>query len=114
MSVPLRSHAHSKQEVTVKPLSFAAELWLYHGDAAWHFVTLPPDVADEIEAQAVSNVAFGSVPVEVTIGATTWSTSLFPDSKTQSYVLPVKKEVRRREGLLAGSPVTVHLSLRET
>jgi hypothetical protein len=97
----------------VDDLHFDAELWLYDGDAAWHFVTLPPDVADEIEANATSRAGFGSVPVRVTIGATTWSTSLFPDSKAQSYVLPVKKDVRRREGLTAGDPVTVHLSLLE-
>ena len=97
----------------MEPLSFDAEVWLYDGDAAWHFVTLPPDIADEVEANSTSQAGFGSVPVRVTIGSTTWSTSLFPDSKVQSYVLPVKKEVRRREGIAAGDPVTVHLALRE-
>ena len=96
----------------MEPLNFEAELWLYDGDAAWHFVTLPPDVADEIEAHSVAGVGFGSVPVEVTIGATIWSTSLFPDKKAQSYVLPVKKEIRRREELSVGDSVTVHLSPR--
>lgn len=94
-------------------VEFDAELWLYDGDAAWHFVTLPPDVADEVEASATITAGFGSVPVRVTIGSTTWATSLFPDSKVESYLLPVKQEVRKREGLSAGDPVTVHLSLRE-
>ena len=27
---------------------FSASLWMHQGDAAWHFVTLPEPVADEI------------------------------------------------------------------
>ena len=93
---------------------FDAEVWLYQGDAAWHFVTLPAEVSDQIEAQTTAHRrGFGSVRVEVTIGATTWPTSLFPDSKRGAYILPVKAEVRRREGLSAGTPVTVSLDLIE-
>ena len=37
------------------------------------------------------------------IGATRWSTSIFPDKKRGTYVLPVKKSVRVAEQLAAGS-----------
>ncbi len=85
---------------------------MYTGKAAWHFVTLPPDVADEIEAAATGTErGFGSVKVSVTIGATTWMTSLFPDSGAQSYVLPVKKQVRSSEQLTEGDHVDVALQL---
>lgn len=90
---------------------FDAELWLYEGDAAWHFITVPADVSDEIEASTTQRRGFGSVRVDVTVGATTWSTSLFPDSKRGAYVLPVKAEVRRRESLSPGSMVAVGLDL---
>ena len=49
--------------------------------------------------------------VDVTIGATRWSTSLFPDGKRATYVLPVKKAVRVAEGLGDGSPVRVTVVL---
>ena len=89
---------------------FEAPLWMHTGEAAWHFVTLPPAVADEIEdATAGTRHGFGSVPVLVTIGATTWTTSIFPDTKARSYVLPVKKAVRRAEGLADGDLVKVTL-----
>jgi hypothetical protein len=58
---------------------FASELWIYPGEGAWYFVTLPNDVADEIDDLVGERAGFGSVPVEVTIGASTWKTSLFPD-----------------------------------
>ena len=92
---------------------FEAELWLWDGDAAWHFITVPPDLSDDIEEQAGERRGFGSVPVEVTIGSSTWTTSLFPDSKRGAYLLPVKKQVRTREGIEAGDVVTVGLVVRE-
>lgn len=98
----------------VDSFEFDAEVWLYDGDAAWHFITVPPDVSDEIDAVSGENKrGFGSVPVRVTIGATTWSTSVFPDSKRGAYLLPVKKDVRRREGIAADSRVSVSLTLRD-
>ena len=91
---------------------FSATLWLYSGKAAWHFITLPPDVADEIEAASTATErGFGSVRVKATIGSTTWATSLFPDNAAQSYVLPVKKPVRTAEELTAGDEVAVTLQL---
>ena len=93
---------------------FEAELWLWKDDAAWHFVSLPDSVADEIDEQAGPRRGFGSVPVQVTIGSSTWSTSVFPDSKRATYLLPVKKQVRNREGVGAGDVVTVQLSVRQS
>jgi hypothetical protein len=85
---------------------------MWTGDAAWHFVTVPAEVSDEIEAvTADERRGFGSVRVAVTVGATTWSTSLFPDSKLEAYVLPVKKAVRRLEGLEDGDVLDVTLEL---
>ena len=90
--------------------SFTAEVWEHEGPAAWHFVSLPEAVADEIEAVFGHRAGgFGSLRVEVTIGRTQWSTSLFPDRKRGTYVLPLKKAVRVAELLVAGSPATVSL-----
>lgn len=85
---------------------FRATLWLYSGKAAWHFVTLPADISDEVEAVAAgTDKGFGSVRVQVTIGDTTWKTSLFPDTKAAAYVLPIKKQVRTIENLTAGDEI---------
>lgn len=90
--------------------SFTAPLWEHDGTAAWHFVSLPEPVADEIEERHGHRAAgFGSLRVEVTVGSTTWATSIFPDSKRGTYVLPVKKAVRAAEQLAAGALVTVSL-----
>ena len=92
--------------------TFSAEVWEHDGDAAWYFISLPEPIADDIEAEFGHRAAgFGSLRVEVTIGGSTWRTSIFPASKQQTYVLPVKKAVRVAEGLVAGSEADVRLSV---
>ena len=92
-------------------LSFSATLWQWEGEGGWHFVTLPPEVADEVREHAPPRRGFGSVRVTVVIGEARWQTSLFPESKSGSYVLPVKGQVRRANDLLAGDQVEVTIAL---
>ena len=91
--------------------TFEAELWVWDARRAdsWTFVSLPAEAAAEIRERADPTPArgFGSVPVRATIGGSTWATSIFPDSARDSYSLPVKKAVRRAEGLTDGDVATV-------
>lgn len=96
------------------PYRFHARLWEYDGEAPWVFVTVPEPISDEIEERTPKRPGFGSVKVEVRIGATTWATSLFPDSKAGAYVLPVKRQVRVAEGLRIGDVIEVSLSIAES
>ena len=92
--------------------TFEAEVWRHDGEAAWYFLTLPFDVADDIEERhGRTTGGFGSVRVRVRIGATEWSTSLFPDNKRKSYVLPVKAAVRKAEHLADGTSARVALTV---
>ena len=87
-------------------------MWKWKGDSAWHFLTLPFDVSDDIEARTAHVTrGFGSVRVRVTIGATTWDTSVFPDTKAEAYVLPVKAPVRTAEQLVVDRPIDVTLDV---
>ena len=87
-------------------------MWRYPGADGWHFVSLPAEVSAEItDIAAGARRGFGSVRVDVTVGATSWRTSLFPDSKTGTYLLPVKKAVRLAEHLEAGGEVRAQLQV---
>ncbi|MGE3811188.1 MAG: DUF1905 domain-containing protein [Candidatus Nanopelagicales bacterium] len=69
-------------------------------------------LADELRARTTGRARpFGSVPVRATIDQTSWSTSLFADTKAASYLLPVKADIRRRERLEAGDDVRVTIDL---
>ncbi|WP_227997545.1 DUF1905 domain-containing protein [Nocardia australiensis] len=90
--------------------SFTARMWEHTGQGSWHFVDLPEGIADEIEEMYRHRAGgFGAVRVEVTIGGSRWSTSLFPDKSRSTYVLPVKKPVRMAEDLIAGSSARIEL-----
>ncbi len=92
--------------------AFTAVLWRWEGNAAWHFVSVPEDVTDEIDERwGHAAGGFGAVPVEVSIGGSTWRTSVFPDSKRGCYVLPVKKPVRAKEALVEGVAAEVTLTV---
>ena len=76
------------------------------------FVTLPADITAAIEDEADGRgprAGFGSVKVIVRIDDITWATSVFPDSTSGCFVLPIKKAVRQANGIEAGDIVTVHV-----
>lgn len=91
---------------------FNAKLWEWRGQGAWCFVSLPAEYYDEIRLVANSpRRGFGSQKVEVTIGKSVWRTSIFPESKTNTYILPVKKEIRIKERITVGAEITVGVRL---
>ena len=94
----------------VESWTFEAELWSWESVASWAFVSLPAEAGDDVRLQSGPPTGFGSVRVEVTLGTSTWRTSVFPD-KQRGYVLPVKSAVRRREGLEIGDRVELTLTL---
>jgi Domain of unknown function (DUF1905) len=95
-------------------IEFSGTVWKWQGDAAWYFVSLPEEYYDELKLFSKGpKKGFGSIRVEATIGTSTWKTSIFPDSKTKSYLLPVKKLVRTNEKLEDDTVTKVSLRLIE-
>jgi hypothetical protein len=96
--------------------TFTADLWLWDARRSdtWTFVTVPAEVSEAIEDAADAlgpRAGFGSVKVQARIGATVWRTSVFPDSGSGCFVLPVKKAVREANGVGPGDEVEVTLEV---
>lgn len=93
---------------------YAFDATLYRWEArtdSWVFANLPEDIADEIEDAAPEpRRGFGAVRVEVTVGATTWRTSIFPSKQAATFVLPFKRAVLRAESVGEGDTVRVALT----
>ena len=94
--------------------TFEGEIWIW--DAAkdtWTFVTLPKEAAEEIKffhsGKGKPRRGFGSIRVVVTCGDSKWRTSIFPDSRSGSYVLPVKAAIRKAEGVTVGDSVKLRV-----
>jgi len=94
--------------------TFSGDVWLWQTETAtaWHFVTLPVDISEDIKAFTKHFArGFRSVKVEVRIGATIWKTSLFPSKEKGAYLLPLKKSVRVAEDIGVGSVAEIHLRI---
>lgn len=91
---------------------FTAKVWLWNGQGAWHFVHLPKLQSTEIQTTFKGlTKGWGSIPVTVTIGKTTWKTSIFPDKKSSSYLLPIKKEVRTKENITVEDDIEIKIEI---
>lgn len=89
-------------------MEFSGEIWFWKGPSPFHFVTVPEELCDALDATAgLVSYGWGMIPVQVRIGDTGWKTSLWP--KDGRYIVPLKDTVRRAEGLELGTTTTVRL-----
>jgi uncharacterized protein (DUF302 family) len=79
--------------------------------AGWHFVGVPIKESEEIKKSAKVKAGFGSVPVVVTVGKTKWKTSIFPDKRSSTYLLPLKVEVRKKEKIFSEDTISLTIEL---
>jgi hypothetical protein len=81
-----------------KPYTFTSKIAVYPGMGGWRFLGIPKKEAKEIKETYGKNAkGWGSLPVTVTIGKTAWKTSIFPDRKSGTYLLPLKAQIRKKE-----------------
>ena len=81
--------------------------------AGWNFLSVPKKQSEEIKKMfGAMKRGWGSLPVVVTIGKTSWKTSIFPDKKAGGYLLPLKADVRKKEKISAGDKITFSLEIR--
>lgn len=91
-----------------------SKVWLYPGEnAAWHFVSVPEKQSADIKKNfnAVKR-GWGSLRVVVTLGKSKWKTSIFPDKRSGTYLLPLKAEVRKKEDIQHDDVVTFELDVK--
>lgn len=94
-------------------LDFTSNLWVWDGPAAWYFVTVPEKESKLIRDRFRHvHRGWGSIPVTVQIGESTWKTSIFWEKKG-TYLLPIKKEIRTKEKLITNKKVEVKLGFEE-
>lgn len=80
--------------------------------SAWHFAYISKKRSTLLRARykTVSR-GFGSLPVDVRIGKTSWRTSIFYDGKSGQYILPLKASIRLKEHIAHDDIITVTFSI---
>jgi len=91
-------------------IDFNGKIWFWKGPAPWYFITVPDEQCQDLKAiSGRVTYGWGMIPVQVRIGKTKWTTSLFP--KDGSYIVPIKASVRKAEKLVEGDTVTLRLEV---
>ena len=93
-----------------KVFKFNAKVWVWPGYAGWHFVTLPKNLSKKIKKIGKIYGA-GFVRVKVAVGKSTWRTALFPHKESESYLLSIKKPVRKKEGIWEDDDIEIKLNV---
>lgn len=85
-----------------------SKIFLYPGAAGWHFLPVPKKQSADIKKRFGANSrGWSSLRVAATVGKTTWTSSIFPDKRSGTYLLPLKAEVRKKEAIAHGDTVTL-------
>jgi hypothetical protein len=95
-----------------KEYTLKEKVWLYPGKAGWFFITIPTHITKDIDYFfSQEKKGWGSLRVTACSGETTWKTSIFPDNKTQTYLLPLKAEVRKKEQIKDNDTIQLSIEL---
>jgi hypothetical protein len=91
---------------------FSSKLWKTAEAGGWYFVTLPSELSKEIrESFKTEEEGWGRLKASAKVGNTEWKTAVWFDTKKNSYLLPLKSDIRKKAKLTEGEDVHVVLSI---
>ena len=91
-------------------MRFSGPVWEWRGPAPHHFVTVPEPEAGMLESiSEMVTYGWGMIPVTLRMGATEWTTSLWP--KDGGYIVPLKAAARKAEGVEVGDVIDLRLTV---
>ncbi|MEL1242402.1 DUF1905 domain-containing protein [Flavobacterium flavipallidum] len=91
---------------------FSAEVWQHKAPGGWYFISLPKNLAIEIRSALQSEEeGWGRLKAIAKTGKSEWKTAIWFDTKKNSYLLPLKAEIRKKENITAGKIIPITLSL---
>ena len=109
-AAPVPARADYRGPVSLLQLEVRG-VWYWRGPAPHHFVTVPAEASGDI-AEIAGEVTYGwgMIPVELRLGGSRWTTSLWP--KDGQYIVPLKAAVRAAESIAEGDVVSVSVTVR--
>ena len=85
---------------------FASTVWQYSSPGGWYFISLPKRLSREIRKYfQKEEEGWGRLKAIAKIGESEWETAIWFDTKSSTYLLPLKADIRKREELEAGKKV---------
>lgn len=82
---------------------FFAKVWHYSstgGMGGWWIVCIPKEMTKEIrENFKFLEEGWGRLKIMAKIGNSQWATAIWFDTKLETYLLPLKAEIRKKENI---------------
>jgi hypothetical protein len=89
---------------------FTSKIWKTAEAGGWYFVTLPSELSKEIRKTfKIEEEGWGRLKTAAKVGNTEWKTTIWFDTKKNSYLLPLKSDVRKNEKLIENQEINVEL-----
>jgi hypothetical protein len=89
---------------------FTAIAWQHSAPGGWYFVSLPEILSKEIRyILKTEEQGWGRLKAKAKIGSTKWETAIWFDTKRNTYLLPLKAEIRKKENLSVGKEIEIVL-----
>ncbi|HYD02959.1 MAG TPA: DUF1905 domain-containing protein [Alphaproteobacteria bacterium] len=88
--------------------SFSGIVEKYPGPGGWFFVIVPKNIGEKIQKSAPKINNWGFVKVKMTLGKTSWESSIFPDKK-HGFLIAIKADIRKKENINNGDKVKIKI-----
>ena len=80
--------------------NFSGKLWKFPSKGGWFFVSLPKELSSEIRTNLQwQEEGWGRLKVSAVINNLSWDTAIWFDKKHETYLLPIKATVRKKNNL---------------
>lgn len=87
---------------------FSEKIWRHPSPNGWYFILLPEKTAKEIREMLKSDEeGWGRLKATAEIGISQWKTAIWFDTKKNTYLLPIKAEIRKKENIDAEKLIDV-------
>ena len=94
---------------------FTAKVWNYSstgGTCGWYIACLPKEMSKEIrENLKFLEEGWGLLKMTAKIGNSQWATAIWFDTKLQTYLLPIKAEIRKKEKIETDKDVKIMIRI---
>ncbi len=91
---------------------FSANLWKDTSSGGWVFVSLPKNISKEIRDNLKwQEEGWGRMKASASIKNVEWDTAIWFDTKTDTYLLPVKAVIRKKAHLELNDLINVSISI---
>ncbi|MEX0931196.1 MAG: DUF1905 domain-containing protein [Candidatus Paceibacterota bacterium] len=91
--------------------TFSAVVKEFTGTHPWVYVEVPKTIEKEVfhgKKNVLAKVKkWNFVPISVSVRNTTWGTSLLPLGNNSGYFIPLKANIRKKEGIVVGKRISL-------